>query len=59
MDCIVKEATGIELHHYNISKEGGFFLSKSWKPLISSLKSFRTWPRYTWQCGSISQTTAL
>jgi hypothetical protein len=38
MDCIVREAIEIELHHNNINKEGGFCLSKSWKPLIGSLK---------------------
>jgi hypothetical protein len=48
MDRIVREAIEIELHPYNISREGGFCLSKSWKPLISSLKTFGTWPRYTW-----------
>jgi hypothetical protein len=29
MDCIVKEAIEIELHPYNINREGGFCLSKS------------------------------
>jgi hypothetical protein len=38
MDRIVREATEIELHPYNINREGGFCLSKSWKTLISSLK---------------------
>jgi hypothetical protein len=38
MDRIVREATEIELHPYNINREGGFCLSKSWKPLIGSLK---------------------
>jgi hypothetical protein len=38
MDCIVREATEIEFHPYNINREGGFCLSKSWKPLIGSLK---------------------
>jgi hypothetical protein len=42
MDRIVREATGIELHPYNINREGGFCLSKSWKPLIGSLKIFGT-----------------
>jgi hypothetical protein len=38
MDCNVSEAIEIELHPYNINREGGFCLSKSWKPLIGSLK---------------------
>jgi hypothetical protein len=38
MDRIVREATEIELHPYNINREGGFCFSKSWKPLIGSLK---------------------
>jgi hypothetical protein len=38
MDRIVREAFEIELHPYNIDREGGFCLSKSWKPLIGSLK---------------------
>jgi hypothetical protein len=37
MDCIVREAIEIELHHYNINREGDFCGSKSWKPLIGSL----------------------
>jgi hypothetical protein len=35
---IVSDAIEIELHIYNIKREGGFCLSKSWKPLIGSLK---------------------
>jgi hypothetical protein len=38
MDRNVGEAIKIELHPYNINREGGFCLSKSWKPLIGSLK---------------------
>jgi hypothetical protein len=37
MDRIVRAAIRIELHLYNINTEGGFCLSKSWKPLIGSL----------------------
>jgi hypothetical protein len=42
MALIVREVIEIELHPYNINREGGFCLDKSWKPLISSLKSFST-----------------
>jgi hypothetical protein len=38
MDYIVRVANEIELRPYNINREGGFCLSKSWKPLIGSLK---------------------
>jgi hypothetical protein len=38
MDRTVREAVEIELHPYNINREGDFCLSKSWKPLIGSLK---------------------
>jgi hypothetical protein len=38
MDCIVREAIEIELRPYSINRERGFCLSKSWKPLIGSLK---------------------
>jgi hypothetical protein len=38
MDRIVREAIEIEFHPYNISRKGGFCLSKSWKPLIGALK---------------------
>jgi hypothetical protein len=42
MDRIVMEATEVELHPYNINREGGFCLSKSWKPLIGPLNTFGT-----------------
>jgi hypothetical protein len=39
---IDRETIEIELHPYNINREGGFCLSKSWKSLIGSLITFRT-----------------
>jgi hypothetical protein len=38
MDRIIREAIEIELNPYNMNKEEGFCLSKSWKPLICTLK---------------------
>jgi hypothetical protein len=38
MDRIVREAIEIERHPYSINRECGFCPSKSWKPLIGSLK---------------------
>jgi hypothetical protein len=38
MDHIVREAIEIELHRYNINREGSFCLVKSWKPFIDALK---------------------
>jgi hypothetical protein len=37
MDRIVRKVIEIELHPYSINREGGFCLSKSWKPPIGSL----------------------
>jgi hypothetical protein len=45
MDHFVREAIEIELHPYNINREGGFCLIKSWKPLIGSLKLSEQDPR--------------
>jgi hypothetical protein len=38
MDRIVRTTIEVELDPYNINREGGFSLSKSWKTLIGSLK---------------------
>jgi hypothetical protein len=38
MDRIVREGIQIELHPYNINREGGFSLSQLWKPIIGSFK---------------------
>jgi hypothetical protein len=38
MESTVRESIEIELHPYYINREGGSFLSKSWEPLMSSLK---------------------
>jgi hypothetical protein len=41
MDWMIKDATEIELHLNNMNREDGLHLSRSWKPLIYSLKGRR------------------
>jgi hypothetical protein len=41
MAHIIREATENELHPNNMNREDSFCLSKSWKPLICSLKDHR------------------
>jgi len=38
MECIIREATEIELYPDNLNREEGSSLSKSWKPLLETLK---------------------
>jgi hypothetical protein len=44
MDHIIRKVTEIELYLSNVNREGGFCLSKSWKPLYFFLKEYERPP---------------
>jgi hypothetical protein len=47
MDRLIREIIEIEMHPNNINRDGGFNLSKSWKPLLPKLKKKRRPPNTT------------
>jgi hypothetical protein len=59
MDRVIREAIEIELHRCNMNREDGLRISRTWKPLIHTLKKRREdRVRGTPQSGNLEGTCA-